>query len=35
MASDREININEPPPSDKINADELHPSDDSIAFAII
>jgi hypothetical protein len=35
MASDREININEPPPSDKIDTDELHPSDDSMALAII
>jgi hypothetical protein len=35
MADDREININEPPPFDKINVDELHPSDDSMALAII
>jgi hypothetical protein len=35
MASDHEININEPPPSDKIDADELHPSNDSMALAII
>jgi hypothetical protein len=35
MAGDREININETPPSDKIDNDELHPSDDSMALAII
>jgi hypothetical protein len=35
MADDRKININEPPPSDKIDANELHPSDDSMALAII
>jgi hypothetical protein len=35
MAGDRKININEPPPSDKINTDELHPSNDSMALAII
>jgi hypothetical protein len=35
MAGDREIDINKPPPSDKIDADELHPSDDSMALAII
>jgi hypothetical protein len=35
MAGDREININEPPPFNKINADGLHPSDDSMALAII
>jgi hypothetical protein len=35
MAGDREININEPPPPDKINANELYPSDDSMALAII
>jgi hypothetical protein len=35
MAGDREININEPPPSDKIDVDELHPFDDSMALAII
>jgi hypothetical protein len=35
MAGYHEININEPPPSDKINADELHPLDDSMALAII
>jgi hypothetical protein len=35
MASDCEININEPPPSDKIDADELHPFDDSMALTII
>jgi hypothetical protein len=35
MVGNREININEPPPSDKINVDELHPFDDSMAVAII
>jgi hypothetical protein len=35
MADDREININEPPPSDKIDIDKLHPSDDSMALTII
>jgi hypothetical protein len=35
MVDDCEININEPPPSDKIDADVLHPSDDSMALAII
>jgi hypothetical protein len=35
MVGDREININDPPPSDKIDADELHPSDDSMALTII
>jgi hypothetical protein len=35
MVGDCEININEPPPSDKIDADVLHPSDDSMALAII
>jgi hypothetical protein len=35
MAGDREININEPPPSNKIDADELHPSDNSMALTII
>jgi hypothetical protein len=35
MASNREININESPPSDKIDVDELHPSDDSMALTII
>jgi hypothetical protein len=35
MVGNREININEPPPSDKIDTDELHPSDDSMALAII
>jgi hypothetical protein len=35
MAGDCEININEPPPSNKIDADELHPSDDSMALSII
>jgi hypothetical protein len=35
MAGDHEININKPPPSDKIDADELYPSDDSMALAII
>jgi hypothetical protein len=35
MIGDHEININEPPPSDKIDVDELHPSDDSMALAII
>jgi hypothetical protein len=35
MAGDYEININEPPPLDKINADELHPFDDSMALVII
>jgi hypothetical protein len=35
IAGDRKININEPPPSDKIDADELHPSEDSMALAII
>jgi hypothetical protein len=35
MAGDCEININEPPPSNKINTDELHPFDDSMALTII
>jgi hypothetical protein len=35
MAGDRDININEPPPSDKIDVDELHPSNDSMALAIV
>jgi hypothetical protein len=35
MANDHEININEPPSSDKIDANKLHPSDDSMALAII
>jgi hypothetical protein len=35
MAGDCEININEPPPSDKIDTDVLHPSDDSKALTII
>jgi hypothetical protein len=35
MADNCEININEPPPSDKIDIDELHPSDDSMALTII
>jgi hypothetical protein len=35
MAGDREIKINEPPLSDKIDVDELHPSDDSMAITII
>jgi deoxycytidine triphosphate deaminase len=35
MADNHEININETPPSNKIDADELHPFDDSMALAII
>jgi hypothetical protein len=35
MADDREININKPPPSNKIDADELHPFEDSMALTII
>jgi hypothetical protein len=35
MVGDREMNINEPPLSDKIDTDELHPFDDSMALAII
>jgi hypothetical protein len=35
MAGYHEININEPPPSDKIDADKLHPFNDSMALAII
>jgi hypothetical protein len=35
MAGDREININDPPPFDKIYADKFYPSDDSMALAII
>jgi hypothetical protein len=35
MANDRGININEPPHSDKIDANELHPSNDSMALTII
>jgi hypothetical protein len=35
MVGNREININKPPPFDKINANELHTSDDSMALAII
>jgi hypothetical protein len=35
MVGDREMNINEPPLSNKIDTDELHPFDDSMALAII
>jgi hypothetical protein len=35
MADGREININKPPPSNKIDTNELHPSNDSMALAII